>query len=105
MGKNYLLKVSYLFGHAFSLTPKPPATRLLWHLIFDPGLDCGLETINLGQSRHLPITKTQLLSTVSLRDGALLRNVSNILHASPSPPVCNTSERQAALFCGGAALW
>lgn len=58
MGKNYLLQVSYLFGHAFSLTPKPPATRLLWHLIFDPGLDCGLETINVGQSSHLPITKT-----------------------------------------------
>ncbi|CAN0498999.1 unnamed protein product [Rangifer tarandus platyrhynchus] len=22
--------------------PEPPAARFLWHLIFDPGLDCGL---------------------------------------------------------------
>ena len=29
-------------GHAFSLTPKPPVTRFLWHLIFDSGLDCGV---------------------------------------------------------------
>lgn len=78
------LQVSYLFGHALSLTPKPPATRFLWHLIFDPGLNCGLETIDLGQSSHLS-QSTQLLSTSSLQDAASLWNVSSILPTSQTP--------------------
>ena len=41
-------QLSYLLGYALPLTPEPPAARFLWHLIFDPGLDCGLKTMNAG---------------------------------------------------------
>lgn len=49
-------EVGYLFGHALSLTPKPPATRFLWHFVFHPGLDCSLKTSSVSLA-NLSVTK------------------------------------------------
>ena len=42
------LQLGYLLGYALPLTPEPPAARFLWHLILDPGLNCGLKTTSTG---------------------------------------------------------